>query len=253
MDSQQSRKRRTVAIIAAAGLACLAIALPVSGAFAEGDGGGRQHRGRSRGTAGRPLRPGPRAGRAWRSARGSAVAGPPPARRSRAATTAPTPPHRATPSRCKGPRSRPTSGVGRLLRPSRLDADGDRPDQPIADRARLAPPQAHQAARARLAVDAVVAVAQPRAAAPVVGRQPHDAVVDRLVEEQLAGVRRAAAPVLATGRPSTDVGLEVDVDRTALVPPRGRPVRNWATPFAPVSCTPRRYVSPAVPSWAKPE
>ncbi len=41
MDSQQpAASRRTVAIIAAAGLACLAIALPVSGAFAEGDGGG---------------------------------------------------------------------------------------------------------------------------------------------------------------------------------------------------------------------
>jgi hypothetical protein len=39
MDTEQPApsRRRTTAIIAAAGLACLAIALPVSGAFAEGD------------------------------------------------------------------------------------------------------------------------------------------------------------------------------------------------------------------------
>lgn len=37
-QSEPARRRRTTAIIAAAGLACLAIAIPVSGAFADGDG-----------------------------------------------------------------------------------------------------------------------------------------------------------------------------------------------------------------------
>jgi hypothetical protein len=37
-QSEPARRRRTTAIVAAAGLACLAIAIPVSGAFAEGDG-----------------------------------------------------------------------------------------------------------------------------------------------------------------------------------------------------------------------
>jgi hypothetical protein len=39
-QSEPARSRRTTAIIAAAGLACLAIAIPVSGAFADGDGNG---------------------------------------------------------------------------------------------------------------------------------------------------------------------------------------------------------------------
>ncbi len=40
MDSSEpAPRRRSIAIVAAAGLACLAVALPVSGAFAEGDGG----------------------------------------------------------------------------------------------------------------------------------------------------------------------------------------------------------------------
>jgi hypothetical protein len=39
-QSEPARRRRTTAIIAAAGLACLAIAIPVSGAFAEGDSSG---------------------------------------------------------------------------------------------------------------------------------------------------------------------------------------------------------------------
>jgi hypothetical protein len=39
-QSEPARRRRTTAIIAAAGLACLAIAIPVSGAFAVGDGNG---------------------------------------------------------------------------------------------------------------------------------------------------------------------------------------------------------------------
>ena len=39
-QSEPARSRRTTAIIAAAGLACLAIAIPVSGAFADGDGSG---------------------------------------------------------------------------------------------------------------------------------------------------------------------------------------------------------------------
>ncbi len=38
-QSEPARRRRTTAIIAAAGLACLAIAIPVSGAFAGGSGG----------------------------------------------------------------------------------------------------------------------------------------------------------------------------------------------------------------------
>jgi hypothetical protein len=38
-QSDPARSRRTTAIIAAAGLACLAIAIPVSGAFADGNGG----------------------------------------------------------------------------------------------------------------------------------------------------------------------------------------------------------------------
>jgi hypothetical protein len=37
-QSEPARRRRTTAIVAAAGLACLAIAIPVSGAFADGDG-----------------------------------------------------------------------------------------------------------------------------------------------------------------------------------------------------------------------
>ena len=39
-QSEPARHRRTTAIIAAAGLACLAIAIPVSGAFADGDSSG---------------------------------------------------------------------------------------------------------------------------------------------------------------------------------------------------------------------
>src|SRR3954449_3772135 len=39
-QSEPARRRRTTAIIAAAGLACLAIAIPVSGAFADGNGNG---------------------------------------------------------------------------------------------------------------------------------------------------------------------------------------------------------------------
>ena len=39
-QSKPARSRRTTAIIAAAGLACLAIAIPVSGAFADGDSNG---------------------------------------------------------------------------------------------------------------------------------------------------------------------------------------------------------------------
>jgi len=39
-QSEPARRRRTTAIVAAAGLVCLAIAIPVSGAFAEGDGNG---------------------------------------------------------------------------------------------------------------------------------------------------------------------------------------------------------------------
>jgi hypothetical protein len=44
MDSSEpAPRRRSIAIVAAAGLACLAVALPVSGAFAEGDGGSTPH------------------------------------------------------------------------------------------------------------------------------------------------------------------------------------------------------------------
>jgi len=39
-QSEPASRRRTTAIIAAAGLACLAIAIPVSGAFADGDSSG---------------------------------------------------------------------------------------------------------------------------------------------------------------------------------------------------------------------
>jgi hypothetical protein len=39
-QSEPASRQRTTAIIAAAGLACLAIAIPVSGAFADGDGNG---------------------------------------------------------------------------------------------------------------------------------------------------------------------------------------------------------------------
>jgi hypothetical protein len=39
-QSEPARRRRTTAIIAAAGLACVAIAIPVSGAFADGDSSG---------------------------------------------------------------------------------------------------------------------------------------------------------------------------------------------------------------------
>ena len=39
-QSEPANRRRTTAIIAAAGRACLAIAIPVSGSFADGDGYG---------------------------------------------------------------------------------------------------------------------------------------------------------------------------------------------------------------------
>jgi hypothetical protein len=156
MDTEQPAggRRRTLAIVAGAGLACLAIALPVSGAFAEDDG--------NAGTA-TPAQYGQ--GAPYGQGEGSGPQGEAPQGG----------PDHPCPKDQGGDQSQGNDSSVALRR---VDADRDGPGQALANRARLPPPQPEQRAGAGLAVDVVLAVAHARAAMAAVWGQPHDPVAD---------------------------------------------------------------------------